>query len=241
MAQSVHDMFDSISRRYDLTNDVLSFGMHRLWRQTLVKNTLIKNPTLPASPKILDLCTGTGDLAFALHCAAPRDSTVIGLDFVGSMLNIAQAKSKQRQTAAKADSTQPQFLKADAMQLPFPAQSFDLVTISFGIRNVPEPIVCLKEMYRVLKPGGQVKVLEFGQAQAAGFKQFYNFFCKHLMPRIGGILTKNKAAYEYLPETSKRFPAGPAFAELLKQAGFTAVRYTPLLSGVSYIYEGRVP
>jgi len=230
MSAEIHDMFASIAPKYDFANDVLSMGIHRLWRQRLVH---LATPEKASS--VLDLCTGTGDLAFAFARRFGSETHVIGLDFVGSMLERAVEKL-QREPSGRIS-----FLQADATAIPFPSSSFDIVCIAFGIRNIPKLDSCLSEVLRVLKPNGRFFVLEFGQVKTSGFKQIYDWYGKNIMPLIGKLITGNKAAYEYLPKTSRLFPAGEAFSQILADSGFTNVQLEPLLGGMAYIYEARRP
>lgn len=225
MSSAVHDMFQSISRRYDLANDVLSFGTHRLWRRHAVRFAGLK-----PGMKVLDLCCGTGDFAAASQRVVGSKGTVVGMDFVDEMVDLAQQKYRDIS-----------FLRGDAMRIEFPDQSFNAVTIGFGIRNVDEPLACLKEMYRVLEPGGTAVVLEFGRPFVPGFRSVYQWYSKHLMPKIGEALTANRAAYEYLPQTAATFPAGNDFLSLMNQSGLISTRLKPLFAGVAYIYCGIRP
>jgi demethylmenaquinone methyltransferase/2-methoxy-6-polyprenyl-1,4-benzoquinol methylase len=221
-------MFASIAPGYDLTNEVLSMGVHRLWRRTAVKLS-------GAAPgqQVLDCATGTGDLAIAFKRAVSGQGRVVGTDFCAEMLVPAPAKAAR-------EGLQIDFQVADAMALPFPDAQFDVASISFGIRNVDDPVKCLKEMARVVKPGGRVVVLEFGQPTGP-FGALFRFYSKHIMPMIGGVLTGNRAAYEYLPRTSAHFPANDKFLALMDQSGAYASRAAhPLTFGTAYVYVGVV-
>ena len=230
MSVEIRDMFASIASKYDVANDVLSMGIHRIWRQRLVRIAKKEETT-----KILDLCTGTGDLAFSFAEAFGSSTTVIGLDFVAEMLERAAEKKAKRAL------TNVSFVQGDATAIPFPPQTFDLVSVSFGVRNIPHLDRCLAEVQRVLKPKGRFFVLEFGQVRTSGFKQLYEWYSRTLMPQIGKLITGNKAAYTYLPETSRHFAAGPAFIEILRAAGFENISAEPLLDGLAYIYQARMP
>jgi demethylmenaquinone methyltransferase/2-methoxy-6-polyprenyl-1,4-benzoquinol methylase len=228
MSEKVRSMFASIAGRYDITNTVLSLGTHHLWRSITVKESGVS-----AGQRVLDCATGTGDLALAFKEKVGKEGVVIGTDFCKEMLDLAPAK------AAK-EGLDVTFEIADAMNLPYESNRFDVASISFGIRNVDDPLICLKEMARVVRPGGNVVVLEFGQPKGL-FKYFYGFYQKYIMPLLGGLLTGNKEAYTYLPETSARFPSGNEFLELMKKAGvFSAMKYRPLTFGIAYIYVGTV-
>jgi demethylmenaquinone methyltransferase/2-methoxy-6-polyprenyl-1,4-benzoquinol methylase len=228
MSTEVRQMFSSIATRYDVTNEVLSFGIHRLWRRTAVRLSAAK-----AGDSILDCATGTGDLALAFKRKVGASGRVVGTDFCPEMLQSAPGKAAQA-------GLQVEFQVADAMALPFPTATFDVASIAFGIRNVDDPVVCLKEMARVVKPGGRVVVLEFGQPRGL-FGGLFRFYSKVIMPAIGGLLTGNRAAYEYLPRTAAAFPAGEHFLGLMDQSGAYRERSAhPLTFGTSYVYVGTV-
>lgn len=218
----VHSMFASIADRYDLANDVLSMGVHRLWRKKAVKLA-----GLSSSDLALDLCCGTGDFAFEL---AKTTKEVVAVDFVGEMLDLARIKQN------KNGLDNIEFIQGDACDIPLEDARFSAVTIGFGIRNVPSVEKCLLEIKRVLKPGGKAVILEFGQSRVPIFSSLYNLYSKYLMPIIGGLLTGNKEAYVYLPETSAAFPDREKFLELMNEAGFKNSRYKSLFLGISYIY-----
>ncbi|MCP3166570.1 bifunctional demethylmenaquinone methyltransferase/2-methoxy-6-polyprenyl-1,4-benzoquinol methylase UbiE [Myxococcus qinghaiensis] len=228
MSTEVRQMFSSIATRYDVTNEVLSFGIHRLWRRTAVRLSRAKE-----GDSVLDCASGTGDLALVFKRKVGSNGRVVGTDFCPEMLESAPAK------AAKAG-LQVDFQVADAMALPFADNSFDVASIAFGIRNVDDPVKCLSEMGRVVKPGGRVVVLEFGQPSGV-FGALFRFYSKTVMPAIGGMLTGNRAAYEYLPRTSAAFPAGDRFLTLMDQSGAYAERSAhPLTFGTANVYVGTV-
>ena len=244
MNSSVNQMFADIAHRYDITNDVLSFGTHRKWKKQVVKAAAPKE-----GEKFLDVCCGTGDLCFSLSRNLGATGKVTGLDFVPEMLEIASQKLEVEEgfncecstgCSNNKQSCQIEFICGDAMELPFADSSFDGATISFGIRNVEDPLDSLKEIRRVLSTSGRAIVLEFGQPHVPVFSSVYNLYSKYIIPRIGRTLTGNRAAYEYLPETSKYFPCGDEFSEILSQAGFSRVTFRPLFGGVAYLYKGVV-
>ena len=236
MSQYVHDMFASIAHRYDCANDVLSFGMHRLWRERALDFADVKT-----GQTAVDLCTGTGDVAFALAKRVGPSGKVIGVDFVESMLEQARLRQANTQTSSKSrlPSADLSFIRGDALSIPVPDNSADLVTVSFGIRNVDDPLKCLREMKRILKPGGKAIILEFGKPTFPGFGLLFRLYSSYLMPLIGGVLTGNREAYSYLPRTSREFPAGKEFTLLMEQAQLTGIKFKPLLYGVAYIYKGE--
>lgn len=228
MSEQVRSMFASIADRYDMVNSVLSMGTHYRWRKKAVKLS-----GAGSGMSVLDCATGTGDLAFDFKKKVGNNGYVLGTDFCKEMIEPAPAKAKRKKLEVD-------FEVADAMNLPYEENRFDISSIAFGIRNVDDPVVALKEMARVVKPGGKVVVLEFGQAYGL-MKYPFNFYSKHVIPRVGGWLTGNPDAYTYLPETSARFPAGSSFTDLMKETGMFSTRsYHPLTSGVAYVYIGVV-
>jgi demethylmenaquinone methyltransferase / 2-methoxy-6-polyprenyl-1,4-benzoquinol methylase len=221
-------MFASIARRYDAANEVLSLGVHRGWRRAAVRLS-------GAGPgqRVLDCATGTGDLALAFKRAVGPSGEVVGTDFCAEMLEAAPRKARRAGLEVR-------FEVADALALPYPDKSFDVASIAFGIRNVDDPVRCLREMARVVRPGGRVVVLEFGQPRGP-FGALFRVYSRQVMPAIGGLLTGNRAAYEYLPRTAAAFPAGDRFLALMDEAGpFAQRRATPLLAGTAYVYVGTV-
>ncbi|WNG17071.1 bifunctional demethylmenaquinone methyltransferase/2-methoxy-6-polyprenyl-1,4-benzoquinol methylase UbiE [Cystobacter fuscus] len=228
MSTEVRQMFSSIATRYDVTNEVLSLGIHRLWRRKAVRLSGAK-----PGDAVLDCATGTGDLALAFKRQVGEAGRVMGTDFCKEMLDSAPAKAER-------EGLRVEFQVADAMALPFADNSFDVASIAFGIRNVDDPVKCLSEMARVVRPGGRVVVLEFGQPTGF-FGALFRFYSKVVMPRVGGLLTGNRAAYEYLPRTSAAFPAGDRFLALMEQSGGYKERVAhPLTFGTSYVYVGTV-
>ena len=228
MSAEVQQMFSSIAPKYDVTNSVLSLGVHKLWRATAVR---LSGATEGSA--VLDCATGTGDLALAFKRQVGEPGRVVGTDFCKEMLDGAPPK------AAKAG-LKVEFQVADALALPFGDDQFDVASIAFGIRNVDDPVKCLQEMARVVKPGGRVVVLEFGQPRGP-FGVAFRTYSRHVMPVIGGLITGNRAAYEYLPRTSAQFPAGDRFLELMDKAGAYRQRSAhPLTFGTAFVYVGVV-
>lgn len=221
---SVRGMFGSIAPRYDLGNTVLSMGIHHLWRRKLIG--MLPEITEPAI--ILDLCTGTGDLLPVLKKKVPH-GTIVGADFCYPMLEEAARKEKVR-------STKGSILQADALKLPLPDNSITAVTVAFGVRNFENTLIGLKEINRVLVPGGTLLVLEFGQPSGL-FGLFYRLYSKFVMPVIGGLITGNRDAYKYLPETASRFPAGNRFLSLLQESGFKRGEVLSLTGGIACAYR----
>ena len=228
MSEKVRSMFADIADDYDKVNGILSFGIHNLWRTKTVKESGAKE-----GDRVLDCATGTGDLALEFKQKVGMDGYVMGTDFCSEM--IAHAPEKAQKKGLEID-----FEVADAMHLPYGGATFDIASIAFGIRNVDDPIQALKEMARVVKPGGRVVVLEFGQPKGVVGVP-YRFYSKHVMPAVGGWISGNREAYTYLPETSAAFPAGARFLELMKDSGvFTSSKAVSLTGGIAYVYVGTV-
>ena len=223
IGSEVRAMFGSIAHRYDLTNSVLSMGTHHLWRKTLVRMA----PELKDG-LALDVCTGTGDLIPLLE---KRFGRCMGADFCFPMMQAGQGKF----------STRPKFLQSDALCLPFPDRSFDVVSVAFGVRNLEDLHRGLGELRRVLKPGGHLLVLEFGQPKGIIFGPVFRFYSRFVMPLIGGLLTGNRRAYTYLPQTSKEFPCAKEFEAILVACGFEHVRFKTLTFGIAYAYQAMRP
>lgn len=229
MSEQVKEMFSSIAHRYDTTNTVLSGGTHHLWRKKVVQLSRAK-----PGDDVLDCATGTGDLAIEFKHAVGSKGTVLATDFCEDMMVYGREKALQENLNIK-------FEVADAMELPYTSNSYDIASISFGIRNVDDPKVCLEEMARVVRPNGRVMVLEFGQPKGSLFGPLYRFYSKYIIPKIGGLLTGNPDAYAYLPETAAAFPAGADFLALMESTDlFQETKATPLMGGIAYIYLGVV-
>lgn len=228
MSEKVKSMFADIAGDYDRVNTVLSFGIHHRWRKKAILASGAK-----VGDHVLDCATGTGDLAIAFKKKVGTEGYVLGTDFCAPMIEPAPAKAEK--LGLKID-----FEVADAMDLPYEDNRFDISSISFGIRNVDDPVVALKEMARVVKPGGRVMVLEFGQPKGL-LKYPYQMYSQHIMPAVGGMLTGNREAYTYLPKTSASFPAGKNFIKLMEQTNvFSHNEAIKLSGGIAYIYVGTV-
>ena len=219
-------MFDAIAARYDLLNLVLSGGLDRHWRRAAI-NSL----NLTGKERVLDVCTGTADVAIgASHHGAAR---VIGVDFSGAMLTHGLDKVKKGGLAQRI-----QLVRGDAMNLPVADQSVHAATIAFGIRNVMQPEGACRELFRALRPGGRVAILEFGTPSSKLFGPVYHWYSRNILPRIGRAVSRHDAAYTYLPESIGAFAYGDAFAKILATAGFSQVEARPMMFGAVYLYTG---
>lgn len=232
--QRVREMFRQVAPRYDLMNHLLSMNIDRYWRWRAVRALRL----IDDSP-ILDVCTGTGDLALAVAARVGPKIRVVGSDFCSAMLRIGQRK---RSTGQEDLRGRVEFLEADSQQLPFSDDRFQAVTVAFGLRNVSDTDRGLREMTRVCKPGGQVMVLEFSNPSFPGFRQVYQWYFEHVLPRIGQALARNdKDAYRYLQKSVGQFPDGPRLVARMVGAGLVRVSYRTLTGGVASIYTGFKP
>ena len=225
----IKNLFGEISGTYDKANDVITMGIARGWRKALVNWSQASE-----GKRVLDCATGTGDLAIEFKKAVGETGSVVGSDFCQGMLDKAPAKA----AAANAEVT---FELGDAMDLDYPDEEFDITSIAYGIRNVADARVALKEMARVTEDGGYVMILETGETETPLLKNFVNLYFKYLVPRLGGLVSGNRSAYEYLQNSSSQFPSGEDFMTLMKSTGaFSDVQYKKLMGGASYIYRGTV-
>ena len=226
--RQVRRIFSTITDRYDFLNHFLSAGRDIYWRRFLVRKLFFFK-----TRRLLDLATGTGDVAIA---AAQHHGPiqVFGLDFAGPMLEAARPKIVGRGLSAGIH-----LLQGDALEIPFPDESFDAVTVAFGIRNMPDRARVLKEMRRVLVPGGGLYILEFTTPQGRFFRRIYFFYLNRLLPRLARWFTQNPEAYQYLAESIMNFPYPDDFVREIREASFLEVRKFPLTGGITYLYEGR--
>ena len=223
----IQKMFAEIAPRYDFLNHVLSCGIDRRWRRRVVKTLA---PTKDA--RILDICTGTGDLALEFHkrCGVQ----VTAADFCDEMLEIAREKAKKRGVAEHVT-----FQHEDAMRLSFPDDSFQYVTVAFGLRNIEDTRQGLSEMARVCTPGGKVAVLELSTPTMFPIRQLYHFYFRHILPRVGQLVAKNRQdAYNYLPASVGEFPQGSALTKMMEDAGLRETFYRPMTFGIATLYVG---
>lgn len=225
--EMVRKMFDDISPRYDFLNHFLSLGIDKSWRSRLVRMVGNHHPAL-----ILDVATGTGDLAIALLEA--KAERIFGIDISGQMLEIGIRKVRDRGL-----SQQIVFQSGDAESLPFREASFDAVTVAFGVRNFADLAKGINEMRRVLRPGGRMFILEFSHPGSFPMKQLYRFYSRFVIPVAGRLISGNSHAYQYLPESVAAFPSGDAFLKVLHEAGLTDLACTKLSAGIASIYSGK--
>jgi len=230
-AAKVNDLFAAIARRYDLLNDLQSFGLHRRWKCRVTTLAAVKS-----GDRALDLCCGTGDIAFAL---ARRGAETTGLDFSKKMLDVAHARRRKQnpQSAIR----NPQFTQGDAQQLPFPDNSFDIVTVGYGLRNLASWEGGLGEMFRVARPGARLIVLDFGKPPNALWRKIYFTHLKVSVPLIGWLFCGNAQAYAYILESLKHYPAQLAVAEKMRALKLANVRVINLLGGAMAINYGEKP
>ena len=219
-------MFDAIAGRYDLLNTVLSGGLDRYWRRRAIQSL-----QLSGRETLVDVCTGTADVAIAGARAANGARRVVGIDFAGEMLRHGVEKIRRLGLAGRIS-----LARGDAMRLPVSDASTDAVTIAFGIRNVEQPSIACRELLRVLRPGGRLAILEFGLPVVPAVRPLYLWYFRHILPRIGRAVSRHTAAYSYLPESVGAFPWGEAFAKVLREAGFNNVEAKPLTFGIVYLY-----
>lgn len=219
-------MFASIARRYDLLNRLLSFSLDRQWRRRAVRKL---EPLLPSEPLVLDLCTGTGDLALELAKLA----RVVGCDFCHPMLTLGQRKVERNELKGSVE-----FVEGDALHLPFPSHHFDAVTIAFGLRNLESYHAGLREIHRVLRPAGSFLMLEFAQPQVPIFRDLYFFYFTRILPRLGQWISGKVGPYSYLPQSVREFPGPRGLEKMFRQEGFAVTSHLTLTLGVVSLYVG---
>jgi demethylmenaquinone methyltransferase / 2-methoxy-6-polyprenyl-1,4-benzoquinol methylase len=219
-------MFNNISHRYDFLNHLLSLGIDKIWRRKAIGLLQSIQPK-----QILDVATGTGD--FALQAMALNPEKITGIDISEGMLEVGRKKIRARNLEFKIE-----LVQADSENIPFSHNKFDAVTVAFGVRNFEDLRRGLSEILRVLKPGGMLVVLEFSKPATFPFKQVYNFYFRFILPRIGSIVSNDKAAYTYLPKSVEAFPDGEDFLHILHDVGFKNTKCSSLSFGISTIYIG---
>jgi demethylmenaquinone methyltransferase/2-methoxy-6-polyprenyl-1,4-benzoquinol methylase len=228
--RGIRAMFDDIAPRYDLLNRILSFGIDRRWRRYAVGQL-----DIPPQGKVLDIATGTGDVALEIASRTPDSVQIVGEDLTRGMLVHAQ-----RKIAASPYAHRIHLVNAPCEAIPHPDNIFDGITIAFGIRNVVEREAGLREMCRVLKPGGRVVVLEFSQPKSRVFGAIYDIYFNRVLPFVAGLLS-TRSAYRYLPDSVAAFPSREEFKAKMEEAGFTSVRYRDLTFGIATVYVGTCP
>lgn len=230
-ALAVRDMFTLIAPRYDLLNHVLSFNVDRRWWRRTART--FRHILTRSDARVLDLCCGTGDMTFALRHEAGNSLTqVMGADFSHAMLQRATSKSAHQGLS-------PGWIEADALNLPFPAAHFDLVTSAFGFRNLADYDAGLREIVRVLRPGGECGILDFGEPKGV-MGALYRMYFRQVLPRVGTLISGVRGPYAYLPTSVARFPAPEEMLDRMKKAGFREATWTPYTFGIAGLYEGKM-
>jgi demethylmenaquinone methyltransferase / 2-methoxy-6-polyprenyl-1,4-benzoquinol methylase len=229
--ERIAGMFDAIAPRYDFLNHLLSGGLDVRWRAKAVRAL-----DLRGGETVLDLCTGTADLAIASATAEPGAASVVGVDFAGQMLRLGRQKLAQRGLAGRI-----RLVQGDAMRIPLAAGSVDAATVAFGIRNVERPDVAFADVFRVLRPGGRFAFLEFGVPRLPGVRQAYLAYFRHVLPRIGSLVSGHSSAYAYLPASVGSFPEPARVVASLSATGFSQVRADSLSFGIVYLYGASKP
>lgn len=225
--QQVEQMFDNISGKYDLLNRILSMGIDVSWRKKVVKSVKKENPKT-----ILDIATGTGDLAIAMGKAT--DAKITGFDLSAGMLEVGRKKVEEQNLQNRIE-----MIQGDAENMPFEDNSFDVITVAFGVRNFENLEKGLNDIYRVLKPGGKFIILEFSQPESFPMKQLYSFYSGTVLPKIGKKISKDQSAYTYLPDSVQAFPYGEEMKKILKKSKFVEPYDKKLTFGIASIYESK--
>ncbi|MFD0917346.1 bifunctional demethylmenaquinone methyltransferase/2-methoxy-6-polyprenyl-1,4-benzoquinol methylase UbiE [Pseudahrensia aquimaris] len=228
--EKVNDVFHSVARRYDIMNDLMSMGVHRIWKTAMVSKV---NPPKRPGWKSLDMAGGTGDIAFRIIEASHRNAHVTVSDINSSMLAEGEERAHKNGLIDNCD-----FVEANAEELPFEDNSFDAYTIAFGIRNVPRMDHALSEAYRVLKPGGQFLCLEFSEVDVPFLERFYEEWSFRAIPPIGKMVTGDAESYQYLVESIRKFPNQKRFASFISEAGFSRVDYRNMTGGIAALHTG---
>lgn len=226
----VDDVFHKVARRYDVMNDLMSGGLHRLWKDILVGKV---NARGRRDYRHLDVAGGTGDVAFRIADKSSSDAEITVLDINGDMLEVGRDRARARGSSAKVD-----FVQANAESLPFPDAHFDSYTIAFGIRNVPRIDVALREAHRVLRPGGRFLCLEFSHVNVPGLDKVYELYSFNVIPAVGKIVAGDAEPYRYLVESIRRFPDAESFERMIRDAGFRRTGFERLTGGVVAIHSG---
>ncbi|GAA0439785.1 MULTISPECIES: demethylmenaquinone methyltransferase [Virgibacillus] len=223
--ERVHHVFEKVYSKYDSMNSIISFQRHKAWRKDVMKRMNVE-----AGSKALDICCGTGDWSLAIAQETGPTGEVLGLDFSKNMLSVAEEKKQQAQIS------QLRFMQGNAMDLPFEDNSFEYVTIGFGLRNVENYMTVLQEMYRVLKPGGIAVCLETSQPSIPIYRQLYYFYFSYMMPLIGKLFAKSYKEYAWLQESAKEFPGKKKLKQMFLAAGFSEVQVKSYTGGVAAMH-----
>ena len=229
--ERIAGMFDAIAGNYDFLNHLLSAGIDTRWRRKAIRSL-----KLTGRERVLDLCTGTADLAIAALDATPGAARVVGVDFAGAMLRVGLDK-----TRARALTSRVTLVRGDAANIPAASGSVDAVTVAFGIRNVQNTQGACDEILRVLTPGGRLAVLEFAIPTTPGVRAAYLWYFNQVLPRIGSLISKHNAAYGYLPASVGAFASPDEFVTILRRSGFTGIQAVPLTFGIVYLYTAQRP
>lgn len=226
----ISGMFDAIAERYDFLNHLLSAGLDKQWRRRAIETL-----ELNGRETVLDLCTGTADLALAAMSGQRRAKRVVGVDFSAAMLQIGKDKAERASPVGPAVPT-INLIRGDATRIPLRDGTVDATTIGFGIRNVEQPAVACREIARVLRPGGRLVILEFSLPRSLALRNFYLWYFKKVLPLVGRLISRHPTAYNYLPASVEAFPTPEQFAQNLRDAGFGTVRAVPLTFGIVYMF-----
>jgi demethylmenaquinone methyltransferase/2-methoxy-6-polyprenyl-1,4-benzoquinol methylase len=227
-SELVADVFDSVATKYDLMNDVLSLGIHRIWKRFTVNCSGIRQ-----GQKVLDLAGGTGDLTAKFSRIVGKDGQVILADINESMLRVGRSKLRDLGVVGNVD-----YIQADAQELPFPDNHFDLVTIAFGLRNVTDKDKALASIFRVLKPGGRLLVLEFSKPLYKPVSKFYDFYSFNILPKLGKLIANDSESYQYLAESIRMHPDQETLKEMMENVGFAGCEYFNLSAGIVALHRG---
>ena len=222
-------MFDAIATRYDFLNHLLSIGIDRRWRRRAIRSL-----SLTGRERVLDICTGTGDLAIAARTARPPAARVVGVDFAAAMLRVGHEKLRREQLTDTIT-----LVRGDATSIPAADASVDAVTMAFGIRNVENTNAACDEIYRVLKRSGRLAILEFSIPTTPGLRAAYLWYFNQILPRIGRLVSRHHAAYGYLPASVGAFASPVEFVKVLRQSGFIDISAVPLTMGIVFLYTAR--
>jgi ubiquinone/menaquinone biosynthesis methyltransferases len=238
----VHAQFERIAAKYDLTNDAISMGMHRLWKRTAVAELMAtKSVAFPNRGKFLDVCCGTGDLALTVATQMASQGEVTGLDFSGNMLSVGRQRAKSASQRLGGNLAKLDWVQGDAQDMPFEDDTFDGAIISFGLRNLTDFQAGVNEMTRVVKPGGTVINLDLGKPEGLLFAPLFAMYFRHFVPIIGAVLQGDYKAYTYLPESKSTYPNPEGITRIFETAGLVEVKHIALASGSVALHVGTVP